>query len=431
MRVNSHLRITRTARAAVAAVLLLLLGTLTACGAGGAEGDSENEVRVLVEAGGKAELEPVADAFEEETGSTVTFVELPYDGLYDRLSSELASGTVSFDVAALDAIWLSSFADGLRPLDDMFTDEVQADLFPSLLEEAQIDGTFVGMPVWTNAEILYYRTDLFEDPANKKAFESQFGYPLAPPKTWQEFQDAAEFFTKDGLFGTDVKGAVETEYLATLLQAGAKDMVLTSDGDANLDTPEALEALDFYTDLATEYDVSPPGAAQIDWAAAQNLYNQGKTAMMRFWAHAYTQIPDDSPAKGNTGVTVLPGGSAGTAAIPGAWYLSVPTATEKSDLAEDFIRFAYDHNDLSVDTSLGLAARKSVLEKAQAQEGHENLGALLDALEAPATAPRPANPKWQEIVDTVLIPMLQKAVAGGDNAALLAEAQDRTEAVLE
>ena len=213
----------------------------TACGAGGAAGDSKDDLRVLVEAGGKAELEPVAEAFEKETGTKVTFVELPYDGLYDRLSSELASGSVSFDVAALDAIWLSSFADGLKPLDDMFTDEVQADLFPALLQEAQIDDTFVGMPVWTNAEILYYRKDLFEDPANQTAFESKYGYPLAAPTTWEQFQDAAEFFTKDGMFGTDVKGAVETEYLATLLQAGAKDLVLTSDGQADLDTPEAPE----------------------------------------------------------------------------------------------------------------------------------------------------------------------------------------------
>jgi multiple sugar transport system substrate-binding protein len=308
---------------------------------------------------------------------------------------------------------------------------VKADLFPSLLDEAEAGDSFVGMPVWTNAEILYYRKDLFEDPANQRAFEEQFGYPLEPPTTWEQFKDAAEFFTKGGTYGTDVKGAVETEYLATMLQAGAEDMVISSDGTANLDTPEALDALNYYTALNTDLEVSPPGAAQIDWAAAQNLYNQGKTAMMRFWAHAYTQIPDDSPAKGNTGVTVLPAGPAGTAAVPGAWYLSIPTATKKSDLAQDFIQFAYDHNDLSVDTSLGLAARKSVLAKYQDQPGHENLGALLAALEAPATAARPANPKWQEVVDTVLIPMLQKAVAGGDNAALLEEAQAQTEAVLE
>jgi multiple sugar transport system substrate-binding protein len=430
-----HSRSTKARRRGTmsAAIAFALMATFSGCGAGDSDGDSSgsSSIRVLVEAGGHAELQPVADLYKKETGTKVTFVELPYDGLYDRLSSELSSGSVSFDVAALDAIWLKGFAPGLEPLDKMFTDGVKSDLFPALLTEAKVDDSYVGMPAWTNAEVLYYRTDLFDDPANKKAFKSKYGYELAAPTTWDAFRDVAQFFTSKGMYGTDVKGAVETEYLATLLQAGAKDMVLTGDGKADIDTPEALKALDFYSGLATKDHVSPPGAAQVDWASAQNLYNQGKTAMMRFWAHAYTQIPGDSPAKGKTGVTVLPAGPAGTAAVPGAWYLSVPSATDKGDAAKKFIQFAYDHNDLGVETSLGLAARKSALEKYEGKAGHENLRALIDALNAPATAPRPANEKWQQIVDTVLIPMLQKSLAdGADNAALLKDAQGQIEDIL-
>jgi ABC-type glycerol-3-phosphate transport system substrate-binding protein len=419
-------KLVRVLGALVAAVALALTA---ACGAGGSSGSgSSKSIRVLVEAGGHAELQPVADAFTKDTGIKVTFVELPYNGLYDRLSSEFSSGKPTFDVAALDAIWLKAFAPGVKQLDKMFTPPVKADLFPSLVKEAQVDGHFVGMPVWTNAEILYYRTDLFNNPANKAAFKKKYGYDLAPPKTWQQFADAAQFFTKDGMYGTDVKGAVETEFLATLMQAGSKDMVLNAQGKADLDTSTALKALDFYTSLL---HASAPGAAQIDWAAAQNLYNQGKTAMTRFWAHAYTQIPANSPAKGKTGVTVLPAGPAGSAAVPGAWYLSVPKGTSHTSDAEKFVKFAYDHNDLSINTSLGLAARKSALEKYENQPGHENLKALIAALDSPATTPRPANEKWQQIVDTVLIPMLQKAVTpGADNKALLADAQHKIDALV-
>lgn len=411
-------------------VATALLSVTAACGAGGGS-SSTTSIRVLVEAGGHAELQPVADAFEKESGIEVTFVELPYDGLYDRLSSEFSSGKPTADVAAMDAIWLKAFAPGVEPLDDLFTQPVKDDLFPSLVREAQVDGHFVGMPVWTNAEILYYRKDLFDDKANKAAFKKKYGYDLVPPTTWSQFADVAQFFTRDGMYGTDVKGAVETEFLATLMQAGAEDMVLTSDGKAALDTPEALEALDYYAGLNNDLRVSAPGAAQIDWAGAQNLYNQGKTAMTRFWAHAYTQIPDDSPAKGKTGVTVLPAGPAGSAAVPGAWYLSVPKGAGNSEGAEKFVKFAFDHNDLSVETSLGLAARRSALAKYADKPGHENLKAMIAALEAPATTPRPAAEKWQQIVDTILIPMLQKAVApGADNKALLAEAEAQIEDLL-
>jgi multiple sugar transport system substrate-binding protein len=431
MRIDIHSWKGRGPRLLGAALALAAIAATTACGAGGGSDDGDATVRVLVEAGGHAELQPVADLFEKETGTKVTFVELPYDGLYDRLSSELSAGSTSFDVAALDAIWLKAFAAGVRPLDDLFTADVESDLFPALLTEAKVDGSYVGMPVWTNAEVLYYRKDLFEDAANKSAFKAKYGYDLAAPTTWEQFQDAASFFTRKGMYGTDVKGSVETEYLATLMQAGAENMVLTADGKADLDNDAALAALDFYSGLNNDLKVSPPGAAQIDWGSAQNLYNQGKTAMMRFWAHAYTQIPDDSPAKGKTGVTVLPAGPAGTASVPGAWYLSIPTTTDNDKVAKDFIEFAYEHNDLSVETSLGLAARKSALAKYKDQPGHENLSALIQALDAPATTPRPASEKWQQIVDTVLIPMLQKSLTpNADNAALLKDAQSQIEELL-
>ena len=147
----------------------------------------------------------MAAAFTKETGTKVSLVELPYEGLFDRLSSEFASGHPSFDVAALDAIWLTGFADGVEPLDDMFTDDVKADLFPALVDEAEVDGNYVGMPVWTNAEILFYRKDLFEDPKQKAAFEKKYGYPLAPPTDWQQFEDMSDFFTQD----TDGDGKVD------------------------------------------------------------------------------------------------------------------------------------------------------------------------------------------------------------------------------
>jgi len=418
-------RLTGISGALVAVTTLVLTG----CGAGGgttASGD--DSITVLVEAGGHGELQPIADQFEKDTGTAVTFVELPYDGLYNRLNSEFGSGSLSFDVAALDAIWLPTFAEALTPLDDLFTDDVQSDLFPALVTEAQVDGAFVGMPAWTNSEILYYRTDLFEDPAQQESFKAEYGYDLAPPTTWEQYTDIAKFFTQDtdgdgqvDLYGTDVKGAVETEWLATLSQAGESDMVVGEDGSVSLGDAESLQALDFYTSLLP---YAPSGAAQLDWAGSQNLFNQGQLAMMRFWAHAYKQIPDDSVVSGNVGVTTMIGGPGGVAGVPGAWYLSVPAATGNQEKALEFVQYAYDHNELSVDTDLGLASRISVLEQYQDEPGYENYKPLIETLNASATIPRPAVAQWQEIVDSALIPMIQKAVVpGADNQQLLDDAK--------
>lgn len=401
----------------------------TGCGAGGptSSGDAgSSSINVLVEAGGHAELQPIADQCKKETGVNVNFVELPYDGLFNRLSSEFSSGTVSFDVAALDSVWLPSFKDALQPIDELFTDEAKKDIFPALVKEANVDGHFIGMPAWTNAEIVLYRKDLFEDAKNKADFKAKYGYDLAAPKTWQQYQDISAFFTKDGMFGTDVKGGVETEYLAHVLQAGSP-MVLDSNNNVVIDNAAHKQALDFYTSLVKD---APAGAAQVDWAAAQNLFNQGKTAMTQFWAHAYRQIPKDAPVYGKVGTAPMIGGSAGVAGVPGPWYLSVPKATKNADAAKKFVKCAFDHNDLAIQSSLGLAARISAFQKYQDQPGFESFKPLIETLNAPATATRPATAKWQQIVDTVLVPMLQKAVAGGDSASLLADAKSKIQALL-
>ncbi|MBB1509703.1 extracellular solute-binding protein [Tessaracoccus sp. MC1756] len=443
-----HPRATRRTKrvgVAVAAVTATAL-VLSGCGAGGtpapsdgadgAEGAEGTTLTVVVEGGGKAELEPIADLYTSETGTEVTLVELPYAGLYDRISSELQSGATSFDVAALDAIWLTSFGPGLAPLDDLFTDEVQGDLFDGLVSEAKVGDHFVGMPVWTNSEVLFYRTDLFEDADNKAQFEEKYGYELAAPTTWEEYRDVAEFFTRDtdgdgavDLYGTDVKGAVETEWLATVSQAGEEHMVLDPEsGEITIDNATHKEALDFYVSLLP---FAPSGAAQLDWAGAQNLFYQGNLAMMRFWGHAYRQTPDDSPIKDSIGVAPMIGGPGGVAGVPGAWYLSVPASGKNQDAAKDFIAFTFEHNELAADTSLGLVASKAAFESKAGEEGFENYPALVTTLEAPQTLPRPKTENWQEIVDSVLIPTLQKAVEpGADTAQLLSDAKSQIESII-
>ena len=124
------------------------------------------------------------------------------------------------------------------------------------------------------------------------------------------------------------------------------------------------------------------------------------------------------------------GGSAGVAGVPGPWYLSVPKATKNTDNAKKFVKCAYDYNSMGIESSLGLASRISAFEKYQDKAGYESFGPLIETLNGDATATRPATEKWQQIVDTVLVPLLQKAVAGGDSAALLADAKKQIQDLL-
>ena len=164
-------------------------------------------ITVLVEGGGHSLQQAAADAFTKETGIEVNFVEVPYQGVYDKLTAEIASGSSNYDVVPIDVVWNAAFASHVEALSDLFTDAVKADIPPALVADANVGGKMMGMPAWANAEIVFYRKDLWEDPANQAAFKQQYGYDLAPPATWQQWRDMAKFFTKDGMFGTDVIGA--------------------------------------------------------------------------------------------------------------------------------------------------------------------------------------------------------------------------------
>ena len=374
-------------------------------------------LNVLVEGGGFQLQEEIAKRFEAETGHKVNFVQVPYNQVFEKLAAEMATGGASFDVATVDVIWIPAFARFAEPLDDLFTDEVKSDLFPSLVADAQYDGKFVGMPAWANAEILFYRKDLFEDPDEQAAFQAEYGYELRPPETWQEFIDMAVFFTRDSdgdgnidLYGTDVKGLVETEWLAHVLQAGSPGVALDADGNIIIDNEAHVEALKFYTNLHCQYQVNPPNVNEVDWNVAQNLFYQGQTAMMRFWGHAYRLPPEDSLVEGKVGVAPMIGGSGGVGAIPGPWYNMVPVTSENKEVAKQFVQFAYDQNALGIEAPLGLAARQSAYAQYAYSEGFEHFDPLIKTLKADQTIGRPLVENWQEITDEVLIPLVQEAL---------------------
>jgi multiple sugar transport system substrate-binding protein len=69
-------------------------------------------------------------------------------------------------------------------------------LFPAQLGVKGKDGHHYFLPFHANVQIGYYRKNLFEDPQEQAAFKAKYGYELAAPKTMQEVEDIATFFTR-------------------------------------------------------------------------------------------------------------------------------------------------------------------------------------------------------------------------------------------
>lgn len=388
-------------------------------------------ISVLVEGGGHSLQQAAADAFTKETGIAVNFVEVPYQGVYDKLSAEIASGTSNFDVATIDVVWNAAFADHVEDLSDLFTDAVRADLPPALVADATVGGKMIGMPAWANAEIVFYRRDLWEDPANQAAFKERYGYDLAPPATWQQWRDMASFFAKDDMYGTVVIGGTSEEWMAEVLQAGSLGVILDDQGQVILDNQAHIDALENYrAPLCTDKSV-PTNALEISWGEAQNLFYQGQTAMMKFWAHAYKMTPEDSKISGKVGVAPMIAGPAGVAAIPGPWYNVIPSTSQNKDAARQFIAYLEANNALGIEAPLGLAATYSAYESYVDKPGYEHFWPLMDTLAAPATKGRPLNKDYQELVDEAVMPAFQGALECEDNVAeLLQDAAETARDIL-
>ncbi|MDE0304738.1 MAG: sugar ABC transporter substrate-binding protein [Albidovulum sp.] len=414
---------------------LLCSGALSLLAATALHAESIN---VLVEGGGLMLQKAMAEKFTEETGIEVNFTEVPYQGVFDRLSAEIASGASSFDVATIDVVWMANFAPHVEDLTDLFTEEVTADLPPALLADARFGDRFIGMPTWANAEVVFYRKDLFDNPDEQSAFAAEHGYPLTPPATWGQWRDMAKFFTRDtdgdgkaDLYGTATIGMFSEEWMAHVLQAGSPGVILDDEGSVILDNDAHAAALEFYRAPLCEDGSVPDNALEIGWGEAQNLFYQGQTAMMKFWAHAHKLTPEDPIVEGKVGIAPMLEGSAGIAGIPGPWYNVIPSTAENKDGARQFIAFAIANNAMGIEAPLGLAATNSAYERYMGQMGYEHFGPLLETLGGPATKGRPLHADYQELVDEAVMPAFQAALeCDGDVAELLAEAAETAREIL-
>ncbi len=121
----------------------------------------------------------MCDKFAEATGATVNFIKGATSAT-ERLTflqQTMAAQSSDIDVAQIDVIWPGIFAAHAVDLTDQVGD---VEFFERIQANNTVDGKLVGLPWFTDAGLLYYRTDLLE----KYGFEG-------PPMTWQELTDMA------------------------------------------------------------------------------------------------------------------------------------------------------------------------------------------------------------------------------------------------
>ncbi|MGW5051885.1 extracellular solute-binding protein [Actinokineospora sp. NPDC004072] len=295
-----------------------------------------------------------------------------------------------------------------------------ADLLPSVLDTAKVDGKLYGVPWYVGVRALYYRTDVFKE------------LNLKPPATLAEIAPLARKIrkAKPDLLGISVGG----KYVY-----GALPFVWANGGDiakrdgaaytATVDSAEAKAGWAQYTELLSD-DICPPqSCAGNGGDASVEAFRAGKAAMT-IGGDFNRKSVDASAAAGKYAVVPLPGTTAGSIApaFAGGNLLGVLAGTERRSLAADFLKvLAGKKYQRQMYDAMGNLPTFSDVQREVAQ-ADEFLAPFIATLEN-GTRFVPVTPAWAKIDAQAVLPTLLQQVATGEQdvdaaAAAAAEAMN-------
>jgi len=145
---------------------------------------------------------------------------------------------------------------------------------------------------------------------NAKAFQEAGLDPNKPPKTWEELLDYAKKLTKGDRYGIGLFGKGDNSSVWRLwywwMTNGAN--VLSPDGKRSaINSPEFVEAIDFWADLFRKHKVAPPSTPANSFGENNQLFAQGVVAMVESGVWQIGVTEKINPAmKGNIRVAPMP-----------------------------------------------------------------------------------------------------------------------------
>ncbi|MFD2331686.1 ABC transporter substrate-binding protein [Cohnella sp. GCM10020058] len=264
-----------------------------------------------------------------------------YTGNYGDNTVKIQAGVMAKqppDVAVMMSTELYSMLDldAIVPLDDFIAkDEAEFnkdDLYPAFVEDTAANGHTYSVPFQRSTIILYYNKDMFKAAGLD---------PEKPPTNWGELVEDAKKLSRDGHAGLEIPGNDDSYWMFQMLArqhaSDPKQSIMGDDGKkAIFDTPENVEALQFWIDLSKKDKAMPEGI--IDWAATPTDFIEGKTAMMMHTSGNLTNVKNN--AKFDFGVAFSPADKQyGSPTGGGNLYIFKDTSAEKQAAAWEFVKY--------------------------------------------------------------------------------------------
>ncbi|MFL0580582.1 ABC transporter substrate-binding protein [Dietzia sp. 179-F 9C3 NHS] len=337
-------------------------------------------------------LRPVIDRWNEQNpDQQVNFVELPaeQDQQRDTLTQSLQAGGTEYDVFALDVTDTAYFAANgwLQPIEGE-TEIDTSGLLEATVDSATYNGTLYAVPQNTNAQLLYYRTDL---------------QPEAPAN-WQELVDSCSRAEEEGIPCLDTQlSQYEGLSVATtqFINSWGGKVVGDDGATPELDSEETREGLQALVTAYEDGTINPAANGFTEEETAQ-AFLAGDSMYAYNWPYMYEQgmTGETTEVADRFDVAPILGKDGTGKSTLGGYNNAINVNSENKATAKAFLEFI-----ISEETQMEFAQNSfppvlsSIYDDEGLQEQFGYMEALKQALEN--AEPRPVTPFYPGVTKAI------------------------------
>ncbi|MGH7334682.1 MAG: extracellular solute-binding protein [Candidatus Rokuibacteriota bacterium] len=311
--------------ALVAAVLLSLvtLGLVPVRDVGAARPYEGTTIRAVVNAEYvRYSLSLVEKDLYDKLGIKIETEVIPADAFVAKTLLEFNGSQSPWDLVMFGPSNMPDYGRHFEPLEpwtqklklEFYMDDI-ADVYKKLM--LRHNGKMVSMPYDGDVHILFWNKTAFERPDNRSKFKAKYGYDLAAPKTWKQWDDQAEFFNGWGWDGSSSKlfGAGASykpsgsgysyhwwrqrffSYGGNYFDKDMKPLINTAAGLRALE--EMVRTMPYY----------PPGVLLFESEEPKTMLIKGEVPLLFSWTSTGKRVgnPSESLIIGKAGFGIVPG----------------------------------------------------------------------------------------------------------------------------
>lgn len=280
---------------------------------------------------------PALDAFEEEHGIEVEANTVPYDRVFDQMSSMIAGGQ-ELDVVFMSNSWHAELGSvGLLLDPTEYLDEAYLENYvPTGLKMMASDGVQWGLPAQPAILYFYYNAEML----------SELGYD-DPPATWHELaeisKEAMEAGVADhGMFiGFAPLEGLMVYHDSFLKQFGGSWMN-EDQTEWTFNSPEGVQAAQFMRDMMDEGVFAEAGLETPD-RNSMSSFTAGRAPFHWNWSFAWREMTDPelssvADVANSAMVPVIPEGTGESYTVMGGGGFAIAASTQHPEWSVELMK---------------------------------------------------------------------------------------------